>query len=64
MARVIEVGGPEIYTYNEILDMLMEALGKRRFKAPGPKPIVEPGCQRDERAARQTANHPSGHRVI
>lgn len=38
--KVTEVGGPEIYTYNEILDMLMEAMGKRRFKAPGPKPIV------------------------
>ncbi|HEU0027560.1 MAG TPA: NAD(P)H-binding protein [Ktedonobacterales bacterium] len=38
--RVIEVGGPEIYTYNEILDMLMEALGKRRIKVPGPKPIA------------------------
>lgn len=39
--KVIEVGGPEIYTYNEILDMLMEALGKRRIKAPGPKPIAK-----------------------
>jgi uncharacterized protein YbjT (DUF2867 family) len=38
--RVIEIGGPEIYTYNEILDMLMEALGKRRVKVPGPKPIA------------------------
>jgi NADH dehydrogenase len=38
--KVIEVGGPEIYTYNEILDMLMEALGKRRIKAPGPKPVA------------------------
>lgn len=38
--KVIEVGGPEIYTYNEILDILMEALGKRRIKAPGPKPIA------------------------
>lgn len=39
--KFIEVGGPEIYTYNEILDMLMEALGKRRIKAPGPKPIAK-----------------------
>jgi uncharacterized protein YbjT (DUF2867 family) len=39
--KVIEVGGPEIYTYNEILDMLMEALGKRRIKLPGPKPIAK-----------------------
>lgn len=35
--RAIEVGGPEIYTYNEILDMLMAALGKRRFKLPSPR---------------------------
>ncbi len=39
--KTIEVGGPEIYTYNEILDMLMDALGKRRIKAPGPKPIAK-----------------------
>ena len=39
--QFIEIGGPEIYTYNEILDMLMEALGKRRLKAPGPKPIAK-----------------------
>lgn len=38
--KVTEVGGPEIYTYNEILDMLMEALGKRRLKVPGPKPVA------------------------
>jgi len=39
--KVVEVGGPEIYTYNEMLDMLMEALGKRRIKAPGPMPIAK-----------------------
>jgi uncharacterized protein YbjT (DUF2867 family) len=39
--KVIEVGGPEIYTYNEILDILMEALGKRRLKTPGPKPVAK-----------------------
>lgn len=39
--KFIEIGGPEIYTYNEILDMLMQALGKRRIKAPGPKPIAK-----------------------
>ncbi len=39
--KVIEVGGPEIYTYNRILDMLMEALGKRRIKLPGPIPIAK-----------------------
>lgn len=43
--KVIEVGGPEIYTYNEILDMLMLALGRHRFKLPGPKPLAALGAQ-------------------
>lgn len=42
--KVIEVGGPEIYTYNEILDMLMQALGKRRIKLPSPKPLAALGA--------------------
>jgi uncharacterized protein YbjT (DUF2867 family) len=43
--KVIEVGGPEIYTYNEILDMLMLALGRHRFKLPGPKPLAALGAR-------------------
>lgn len=43
--QVIEVGGPEIYTYNEILDMLMRALGKQRIKLPSPKPLVALGAR-------------------
>ena len=42
--KVIEVGGPEIYSYNEILDMLMQALGKRRIKLPSPKPLAALGA--------------------
>lgn len=42
--KVIEVGGPEIYTYNEILDMLMRALGKSRIKLPTPKPLAALGA--------------------
>lgn len=42
--RVIEVGGPEIYSYNEILDMLMAALGKRRFKLPSPREVAALGA--------------------
>jgi NADH dehydrogenase len=38
--QFIEIGGPEIYTYNEILDMLMAALGKPRIKVPGPRPVA------------------------
>ncbi len=43
--KVVEVGGPEIYTYNEILDMLMLALGRHRFKLPGPKPLAALGAR-------------------
>lgn len=42
--RVIEVGGPEIYTYGEILDMLMQTLGKQRVKLPGPTPLARLGA--------------------
>lgn len=40
----IDVGGPEIYTYAQILDMLMRALGKRKLKVPGPMPFVAIGA--------------------
>lgn len=43
--KVIEVGGPEIYTYNEILDMLMLAMGLNRFKMPSPKPLAALGAR-------------------
>ncbi len=42
--RVVEVGGPEIYTYNQILDLLMRTLHVSRIKAPGPKPLVKLGA--------------------
>lgn len=42
--KVIEVGGPEIYTYNEILDMLMRALGKSRIKLPTPTSLATLGA--------------------
>ncbi|HEX8732506.1 MAG TPA: NAD(P)H-binding protein [Ktedonobacterales bacterium] len=48
--RVIEVGGPEIYTYNEMLDMLMAALGKRRFKLPSPRAAALLGAKVMDRA--------------
>lgn len=43
-SKVIEVGGPEIFTYNEILDMLMQALGKSRIKLPTPRSLVAIGA--------------------
>ena len=42
--RSIEVGGPEIYTYARILDMLMASLGKRKLKVPGPMPFAALGA--------------------
>lgn len=40
----IEVGGPEVYTYAQILDMLMATLGRRKVKVPGPMPLVALGA--------------------
>jgi uncharacterized protein YbjT (DUF2867 family) len=42
--RSIEVGGPQIYTYAQILDLLMQKVGKHRIKAPGPLPLVAIGA--------------------
>ena len=38
------VGGPEIFTYGEILAMLAERLEKRRLNAPTPIPLVQIGA--------------------
>jgi len=42
--RMIEVGGPEVYTYAQILDLLMAKLQKRRIKVPGPIPLASLGA--------------------
>jgi uncharacterized protein YbjT (DUF2867 family) len=36
----IDVGGPQIYTYATILDMLMQRMGTHKLKVPGPKPFA------------------------
>ncbi len=38
------VGGPEIFTYGEILDMLARWLGKKRLNALAPIPFVRIGA--------------------
>jgi len=38
------VGGPEQFTYGEILDLLANALGKKRLKAPVPTPFATLGA--------------------
>lgn len=43
-SRTIDVGGPEVYTYAQILDMLMETMGKRKIKVPGPMPLAALGA--------------------
>lgn len=40
----IDVGGPEIYTYAQILDLLLQATAKQRVKLPGPLPFVRIGA--------------------
>lgn len=42
--KALDIGGPEIYTYARILDMLMGALGKRKLKVPGPLPLAALGA--------------------
>ena len=40
----IDVGGPAIYTYARILDMLMQRMGVRKLKVPGPMPFAYLGA--------------------
>jgi uncharacterized protein YbjT (DUF2867 family) len=42
--RMIDVGGPEVYTYAQILDLLMAKLHKQRIKLPGPMPLARLGA--------------------
>ena len=42
--RLIDAGGPEVYTYAQILDLLMAKLQKRRIKVPGPIPLASLGA--------------------
>lgn len=42
--KVIEVGGPEVFTYAQLLDLLMQTLGKHKIKVPGPIPLVALGA--------------------
>lgn len=42
--KSLEVGGPEVYTYAQILDMLMGVLGTRKPKLAGPLPLAALGA--------------------
>jgi len=39
--RLFELGGPRIYTFRELLDYLLEVLGRRRWLMPLPSRIAE-----------------------
>jgi uncharacterized protein YbjT (DUF2867 family) len=43
-SKTYVVGGPEQFTYAQILDMLANAVGKKRLKAPMPMPIAYLGA--------------------
>lgn len=40
--RIVEIGGPEYVTYEETMDRIAVTLGKRRFKAHIPIPVITP----------------------
>lgn len=42
--QMIDVGGPEVYTYAQILDLLMAKLHKQRIKLAGPLPLAKLGA--------------------
>ncbi|HEX9068281.1 MAG TPA: NAD(P)H-binding protein [Ktedonobacterales bacterium] len=42
--QVIDVGGPEIFTYAQLLDMIAARLNKHRIKVPGPIPLATIGA--------------------
>jgi uncharacterized protein YbjT (DUF2867 family) len=42
--QYIEIGGPDIYTYARILDLLMAKMGAHKLKVPGPLPAVRLGA--------------------
>ena len=42
--KSIDIGGPDIFTYARILDLLMETLHVRKLKVPGPMPFAYLGA--------------------
>jgi len=42
--RAIEVGGPEVITYAQLLDLLMRAMHTKKLKVPGPVPFARIGA--------------------
>jgi len=42
--RTYTIGGPEYYTFTQIIDMLLKTMHKQRIKAPAPTPFVAMGA--------------------
>lgn len=47
--RTYELGGPDSYAYNEIIDVLCEVMGKKRLKFHAPVALVKPVAWLSER---------------
>ncbi|GCE46504.1 oxidoreductase [Thermosporothrix hazakensis] len=42
--RIYTIGGPEYYSFEQILDLLTRTMGKKRLKVPAPLPFVALGA--------------------
>ena len=42
--RTYTIGGPEYYSFTQIIDVLLKTMRKQRFKAPAPTPLVAMGA--------------------
>lgn len=42
--QVVEIGGPQLLTFRQIVRIMLEVMGKRRLVLPTPKPIVKLGA--------------------
>ena len=42
--RTYTIGGPEYYSFTQIIDVLLKTMHKQRFKAPAPTPFVAMGA--------------------
>ena len=42
--RTYTIGGPEYYSFTQIINVLMKTMHKQRFKAPAPLPLVAMGA--------------------
>src|SRR6266581_3379543 len=42
--KTYTIGGPEYYSYTQLIDILLQAMHKKRIKAPAPMPLVGVGA--------------------